>query len=530
MPIWSLTQERVEKLLKQIGDREMEIDELIKLSKEDLWNRDLNEFIEEWHTQLEEEDKREKKSRHAQRRVSSKVKTQIKTGGKKRKLLDGATSDSEFETSKTKKKPATSQYTTGLPASFSQLAKPKLTTKKQTNLDVFTASSKAQGKTPDKDLSIEKDGDAFLEKVDADKDAWVALDGVAETEPVVPGPAPKAKRGRPRAASKEPMAKKASQTSNSSKTTKAFKLTINLESDDDVEEAIHDAPAAIASRAPRAAARKPVKYTVGSSDDSDDNGDDMLLDVGQMVKGIGSTSIANGESSRPLFSATATTSVSRPTSSGGLGRKAGATKGDDFDEMNDETDYALLAPQSEAGRGKTAKSTILSDDEEDSFEMGLAAKEATVPKAAALVNSKLGSVSAPKAAANKKSKDKEAVAVKEKKAPSKTQSPAAKAYAKKLGVASVAAVAAKKPITKKANKAIDLDSDEDIANELLSDDDIDDNGDESPVVSKRPARRAAATTSQAKAKYSFDSDDDEEDDDVREEEEEEDSFQSIGSD
>ena len=526
MPIWSLTQERVAKLLKQIGDREMEIDELIKLSKEDLWNRDLDDFIEEWRIQLEDEDKREKKSRHAQRRVSSKLKTQIKSGGKKRKLLDGSASDSEFETSKAKKKHAATKPTSGLPTSLSHAPKPKSLAKKQMNLDTFTASSKAQPKTSDEDLSIEKDGDANL--VDVDNGAWMAVDGAAEVEPIVPKLAPKAKPGRPRAASKEPAAKKAPQISKSSKVMKASKPNINLDSDDDIEEVICDAPAPVVSRAPRTAARKPVRYTVGSSDDSEDNGDDMLLDVGQMVKGIGSSGIANGESSRPLFSATATTSVSRPTSSGGLGRKTGAAKVNDFDDMNDETDYALLAPQPGTGRGKTAKNTILSDDEEDSFEMGLAAKEAAVTKAAAPAKSKLSTVSGPKPAAERKPREKEAVAVKEKKPPSKTQSPAAKAYAKKFGTISLAAATAatKKPAANKASKPVDLGSDDEIANELLSDDD----GDESPVVSKRPARRAAATTSQAKAKYTFGSDDDDEEDEDVAEEEEEDSFQSIGSD
>ena len=51
MPIWSLTKERVEKLLKQVGDKELEIDTLLKLTKEDLWKRDLDEFIAEWRFQ-----------------------------------------------------------------------------------------------------------------------------------------------------------------------------------------------------------------------------------------------------------------------------------------------------------------------------------------------------------------------------------------------------------------------------------------------------------------------------------------------
>ena len=522
MPIWSLTKERVEKLLKQIGDRETDIDELIKLSKEDLWNRDLDEFIAEWRFQLEDEERREKKSRHAQRRVSSKVKTQIKPGAKKRKLLDGSTSDSEFETSQAKKKSTAPKPTNGLPTSLSHPAKPKPAPKKQTNLDAFAGGPKVPNKASDEAVKPEKE----------DEDVWMAVDGAEDSEPVAPKPLPKAKPGRPKAASKEPAAKKISQPP------KAAKPIVASESDDDIEEVVRDAPAVVASRAPRAAARKPVKYAIGSSDEDSDNGDDMLLDVGQMVKGIGSSGIANGESARPLFSATATTSISRPASSGGLGRKPSAVKADDFDDLNDETDYALLAPQSGTGRGKTAKSTILSDDEEDSFEIGLAAKEAAMPKAVVPAKSKPSKTSAPKPTTIKKLKEKEAIAVKEKKAPSKTQSPAAKAYAKKLGVASkITAPATQKPVAKKASKAIDLDSDDDIANELLSDDNVhdddddDDDDDESPVVNKRPARRAAVT-SQSKAKYTFGSDDDDEDmDDMEEEEEdEEDSFQSMGSD
>ena len=60
MALWSLTQERVEKLKKQIGDKEIEIDDLMKLSKEDLWTRDLDDFINEWHLQLTDEKQRQK--------------------------------------------------------------------------------------------------------------------------------------------------------------------------------------------------------------------------------------------------------------------------------------------------------------------------------------------------------------------------------------------------------------------------------------------------------------------------------------
>ncbi|KMU90116.1 DNA topoisomerase 2 [Coccidioides immitis H538.4] len=96
MPLWSLTQERVEKLLRQIGDKELEIDALIKLSKEDLWKRDLDEFITEWRNQLEDEERRAKKARSYGRRTSTKLKTAGRgPAGKKRKAL-GDDDDSDF--------------------------------------------------------------------------------------------------------------------------------------------------------------------------------------------------------------------------------------------------------------------------------------------------------------------------------------------------------------------------------------------------------------------------------------------------
>lgn len=48
MPIWSLTQEKVRKLNEQAGDKEVELLALLKKSPQDLWNKDLDHFLEEW--------------------------------------------------------------------------------------------------------------------------------------------------------------------------------------------------------------------------------------------------------------------------------------------------------------------------------------------------------------------------------------------------------------------------------------------------------------------------------------------------
>jgi DNA topoisomerase-2 len=112
MAIWSLTQERVDKLLKQIGDKELEIDALIKLSPRDLWIIDLDVFEAEWNIQLEDEQKRAKKISHMGRRTSQKLGLAGSKGAAKRKKkrTDDSDSDgsaSDYGPAKKKAKPKT---------------------------------------------------------------------------------------------------------------------------------------------------------------------------------------------------------------------------------------------------------------------------------------------------------------------------------------------------------------------------------------------------------------------------------------
>lgn len=109
MPLWSLTHERVEKLRRQIGEKEVEIDALIKLSKEDIWKRDLDDFINEWRFQLEDEARRQRKVANMGRRTSAKLMTAAGRGKatKKRKAaLDDDSDDEDFAAPKSKKSAA----------------------------------------------------------------------------------------------------------------------------------------------------------------------------------------------------------------------------------------------------------------------------------------------------------------------------------------------------------------------------------------------------------------------------------------
>lgn len=48
MAIWSLTKEKIEKLLQQAGDKEAELLVLLEKTPIDLWNKDLDDFLVEW--------------------------------------------------------------------------------------------------------------------------------------------------------------------------------------------------------------------------------------------------------------------------------------------------------------------------------------------------------------------------------------------------------------------------------------------------------------------------------------------------
>lgn len=56
MAMWSLTAEKKEELLRKKDDKQKELDDLRKTSKEQLWERDLEEFL----TKLDEVEAKER--------------------------------------------------------------------------------------------------------------------------------------------------------------------------------------------------------------------------------------------------------------------------------------------------------------------------------------------------------------------------------------------------------------------------------------------------------------------------------------
>ncbi|KAL4737217.1 DNA topoisomerase [Aspergillus similis] len=489
MAIWSLTQERVEKLRRQIGEKEHEIDELIKLSSEDIWLRDLDEFINEWRFQLAETDRRRRGQQRKGRRVSTKLATAARAvGGKKRKAA-GDDSDDDFVVSKSKKKAAANKTEPagGIMSFLKKAPKP----------DPAANDSDSDS---DFDFGIEEvmpkknRGPAKVSPQPKDEDGDLNMEA-SEVEV-----APKKSRGAPKAATKaaaklkdedkdedEPKAKPVTKRGRPAKPKSKDDDSDVLDDDDFMEitkvEAAKTAP-------PRAGRKAAPKYTLDDSDS--DNGDDLLGDVSKMVKGIGGAAGGSATDSRQLFS-----ELSRPGSSTGLPTNSKTSRFDnDFDA--DETDYSKLIPQNSPRRSLQVKpkdvkasDSIDLDDEEDN-------KPIKPTKTKAAPKTKV--VQAPKAGTGKgrgrPKKDATAAASSLKQT---TLSPAAKAYASKQ--AKGASTASKK-------KTLMDDSEDDIdamANDIL--DSPVGNRDEAPAPRSTAIRPSRRTTT--KKSYVIEDDDSE---------------------
>ena len=521
MAIWSLTQERVEKLLRQIGDKEMEIDVLLKKTEKDLWKADLDDLLAEWEKQLEEEAKREKKVRSKGRRASAKLGIGAK-GGKKRKAGEDSDfdDDSDFGVAKKSKATAASRLKGNLLGLKSEPA-----TKAGASTAAFPKVNAVEQKPvvrPAAAAQTTLDAAFGKPKTAAHKLAALEMDGGGDEMDVDSQPAPKSKAAAAKKASSSDdsdveMVDAASKPAATKPKPAPKKKVISEDDDSDIPEAVIAPPRPAANgRAGRAAAQKPKKYAVASdSDDMFSEAEEVLEDVSAMVKGIGNTtSNGDGAAGTRFFHSP---SVSRPTSSSHAGPKAKATASRkitaDSDVSEDETDWAALAQNSpqKVGGGRT----MLSDEDDELLDIE--------PKV------KTTKVAAPKAAskpAAPKPKIKEP-AMKTKRttaAPAapvpKPLSPAAKAYAAKQAKAgalkassSSAAAAAVKPKPKGKLPVLSDDEDDDGVDKLAND--ILDDSDDDPVQKKpaaaRPARRAAAAP---ESKYvmddSFDQDGEEE--------------------
>ncbi|OJJ49061.1 hypothetical protein ASPZODRAFT_60711 [Penicilliopsis zonata CBS 506.65] len=529
MPLWSLTQERVEKLLRQIGDKEMEIDVLIKLSKEDIWKKDLEDFINEWRFQLADEDRRQRKVAGMGRRQSLKLMTgngRAPAARKRKAALGDDPDDEDFGAPKTKKAATKKAEPKGGLMDF--LGKKKPADGVDDSDDDFVA-----------EVLPKKSRGAAKPKAEPKAEPKSEGDDDFEVEEILP----KKSRGPQKAPAKaaaskvkkeevavdddsdiEILPKKTAKTSAARSLAKAASATKDKEEEEEEEEdddeddddflAIAQEPSTSrpSKQTGRIAAQKPVKYAATSDSDSD-NGDDLLGDVSKMVKGIGGGGADPTSDSRLLFS-------ERPRASSSAGIKTTSARpsklNSDFDP--DETDYSKLVPQNSPRRSLQVKSKEAKvADEEDAMDIDQeevkapakpAAKAKPGPKAKATTTT---TAAKPR---GRPKKDASAATTTTAKATKATAlSPAAKAYASKQA-----------KNTKK--KIVDDLSDDDIdamANDILdspgagpgagvSDDDEEDIRPAAAATRKPAARPARRTATVARKKYVVESDPDEDDD------------------
>ncbi|AEO70781.1 DNA topoisomerase 2-like protein [Thermothielavioides terrestris NRRL 8126] len=452
MPIWSLTNERLEKLKNQIAAKKAEYDELNALSEKDLWVRDLDDFVEEWHTQLKLEEEITTGIRRMGRRTSQKI-----GAGRGRRPRD----DDDYEPEK-KTKPKAPK------------AEKVETKTHQRFTEKFQAAAKPKSQT---DLS--DDDFALLGKKAAVKE---------ESEPPASLPDAAGARSK-RAAAAKP------------------KYVLSDDSDDDdfmdlgkpeVKDEPESEPEKVVEKpARRAAAKsKPSYVDEEFGSDSDDDDDKMLGDVGAMVKGIGvpATSSSNG-GRLSLFA------MSRPeagdTSVPRMKTKPSKSNILDSDD-HDDTNYEALAMSSPRKSTKTGDlDDFLSDDDLPAVTKPAAkpapqtaaakakAPLSVVPVAAKKRGRPPGSKNKPKGGDDAPAPKAKAAAASSKPKPAHL-SPAAKAYA------------AKKAKTRKFLS----DDEDDIVDEPASP------AAPAPAPKARPGRAAAA---KAKPIYIDDYEDDEDD-------------------
>ncbi|TID17676.1 hypothetical protein CANINC_003945 [Pichia inconspicua] len=156
MPIWSLTRERYESLIKTRGEKEALLNTLLQKSAKDLWNEDLEEFLIEWDKFL--------KADEESRKNDSAV---------------GSTSSSS--TKRKRKAPVKKKETT-------TATKKKTTVKKETPEPKITKGKKTDSKVVELKNDVEElnDFDAALRKFSATSQVFKAGSATPMTESPIP--------------------------------------------------------------------------------------------------------------------------------------------------------------------------------------------------------------------------------------------------------------------------------------------------------------------------------------------------------
>ncbi|KAL2884557.1 DNA topoisomerase 2 [Ceratocystis lukuohia] len=399
MPIWSLTQERLERLLEQIARKKEEYDTLEAKTAKDLWIIDLDALCDEWQTQLQLDAEIRTDIRRKGRRASKKI-----ASNRGRKALKAEDDDYNPTTKGSRAKKTA--------ASAAKATSEKAHMRFQ---EMFNNSQDKKGKVKKEE---DDDGAEISDLSDGD---FAALT-----------------RSKP-AASKT-SSSKASTSKPSATSKKGAKAAVKEESADDFDDDDDDVVPAKTTLPRRAAAVKASKKTFSFSDDESDD-DNLLGDVGDMVKGIGNKESESEDKSRLSkfsMSSTGGSAAAAAAAAGALPKSRAKASGNskssafDFDDSNDETNYEMLAKSSPI---KPKKSEGAKDESDDEDLFDLSDVKPTRRAGASSTSGVLANLGAKKvrkpASASVATKAKEKAQVAKRPSSSMALSPAAKAYAAK---------------------------------------------------------------------------------------------------
>ncbi|KAH8981970.1 DNA topoisomerase [Lactarius akahatsu] len=126
MPIWSLTREKIERLLQQAADKEKELLALLELTPIQIWNTDLDHFLAEWDkacAEWEEKGVVDSSGKKVKRKQATLKTRKSLGGGPGKRGRDGSDNDDDFMP--TKKAAAAKARKPIAPAAGASRARPK---------------------------------------------------------------------------------------------------------------------------------------------------------------------------------------------------------------------------------------------------------------------------------------------------------------------------------------------------------------------------------------------------------------------
>lgn len=103
MAIWSLTKEKIEKLLQQAAEKEAELLALLERTPRQLWNEDLDNFLKEWEKSCQEYESRsllDANGKKIKKKQATLEHRKSLTNGRPRKALHSDDSEDDFKPTK----------------------------------------------------------------------------------------------------------------------------------------------------------------------------------------------------------------------------------------------------------------------------------------------------------------------------------------------------------------------------------------------------------------------------------------------